>query len=385
MNHAIRRVGIAVTVLHPRSSSRQLTYLQVVDADELDQRPPQRAQRSCATSTGHAARSSPPTARSSPARSRVDDDFEYQREYPLGELFAQIAGYQSFVVGNTGVENVVQRRAHRHARPQLDSLAQHRRPALGKQTIGNVVLTLSADAQQSAGDRSATGRARVVAPRPADRRGRRHVLEPDLRPEPARRPQPAGRAGLLRRHWLNADPRTRLLPACVPRALPAGFDVQDRHHRASALDDRHRRHPTTEFPTLDGSILAPQPNQPIANFGGELVRRHARRRASCGRATRRSRRSASTSARSSRPAWPSAASRQAPPTRRRARARSEQWPQAGTFDDRQAALRARRHRPGRRWPSRRCRWRWSRPAVANGGVIMRRTSASRSATPTATP
>ena len=32
-------------------------------------------------------------------------EFKYLREYPTGELFSQVVGYQSFVFGSTGVEN----------------------------------------------------------------------------------------------------------------------------------------------------------------------------------------------------------------------------------------------------------------------------------------
>ncbi len=35
----------------------------------------------------------------------VDDELKYQRQYPTGSLFGHITGYQSFLLGNTGVES----------------------------------------------------------------------------------------------------------------------------------------------------------------------------------------------------------------------------------------------------------------------------------------
>ena len=74
--------------------------------EEPREQPAQRARRSCATSTGPGARSSPPTARSWPARSSrpTTPTSSTSAQYPLGPLFSQIVGYQSFVVGNTGIE-----------------------------------------------------------------------------------------------------------------------------------------------------------------------------------------------------------------------------------------------------------------------------------------
>jgi peptidoglycan glycosyltransferase len=104
VNRAIRRVGVAVTVLILVLIG-QLTYFQVVDASRLanDERNVRgqledynRPRGEIITADGEIV-----------ARSVAvdgDGDFKFQREYPLGPLFAQISGYQSFVVGNTGVE-----------------------------------------------------------------------------------------------------------------------------------------------------------------------------------------------------------------------------------------------------------------------------------------
>ena len=69
VNRPIRRVGNAVTVLILLLVA-QLTYLQVVDANNLANDPRNVRSAAQGVQPGRAARSSPPTARSSPGRSR---------------------------------------------------------------------------------------------------------------------------------------------------------------------------------------------------------------------------------------------------------------------------------------------------------------------------
>ena len=61
VNRAIRRVGIAVSVLILILVA-QLTYLQIVDADNLKRQPAERPHAASPTSTARAGRSSLPTA-----------------------------------------------------------------------------------------------------------------------------------------------------------------------------------------------------------------------------------------------------------------------------------------------------------------------------------
>jgi penicillin-binding protein A len=143
MNRGIRRVGIAVTLLLLVLIG-QLTYLQIVDASNLDNDPRNlrstlrdinRARGEIRTADGEVL------ARSVPSTDGTD--FKYQREYPLGGLTAQIVGYQSFVVGDVGVE-----------RTYNDDLAG-RRLDLGKlfsgeEKTGNVVLAMRASVQRAA-------------------------------------------------------------------------------------------------------------------------------------------------------------------------------------------------------------------------------------------
>ena len=186
MNRAIRRVGIAVTVLILLLIG-QLTYFQVVDANKLETRPAQRAHVGSTNTTVHAARSSPPRATSWRARCRstTDTEFDYQREYPLGGLFAQIAGYQSFVVGNAGVEKSYDRvLTGREKKLDIGNLAGILQ---GKQDTQNVVLSLRHDLQQLAADQLEGRKGSVVVIDTKTGARARDVLEPHLRPEPARR------------------------------------------------------------------------------------------------------------------------------------------------------------------------------------------------------
>ena len=146
MNRGIRRVGIAVTLLLLVLVG-QLTYLQIIDASNLDNDPRNlrstlrdinRARGEIRTSDGEVL------ARSIPS----DDgtDFKYQREYPLGGLTAQIVGYQSFVVGNTGIERTYNDELAGR-KLELKSLGD---VFSGKETTGNVVLALRGSVQRAA-------------------------------------------------------------------------------------------------------------------------------------------------------------------------------------------------------------------------------------------
>ena len=120
VNRAIRRVGGAIVVLVLLLVG-QLTYLQVIDAENLENDP-----RNVRAALRDANRPRGPIVTADGAilavSKPVDDgtEFEYQREYPLGSLFSQVVGYQSFLIGNSGVEKHLQRRARRARRRAPD-------------------------------------------------------------------------------------------------------------------------------------------------------------------------------------------------------------------------------------------------------------------------
>ncbi|MBV8951901.1 MAG: penicillin-binding protein 2, partial [Actinobacteria bacterium] len=155
----IRRFGVFVVVLL-LALVGQLTYLQVVDAKKLDHDP--RNVRRLVRDYSH-PRGEIITADGQIAAKSVpsNDLFKLQRQYPLGALLSQIVGYQSFVVGNTGVEATYNdalagRDAGVAALNFKDILSN-------KDQFGSVVLTVRADVQEVARQALGNQRGSVVA------------------------------------------------------------------------------------------------------------------------------------------------------------------------------------------------------------------------------
>lgn len=161
MNRPIRRVGYAVTVLILLLVA-QLTYLQVVDANNLANDPKNvrkqlkdynRARGKILTSDGQIVAQSVPTT----------GDFKYLRQYPQGGLFAHVAGYQSFVnlVGSSGVEESYNDQlTGRDTTLQLKNIGN---AFSGKSDTNDVVLSLSESAQKTAESALGGQRGSVVA------------------------------------------------------------------------------------------------------------------------------------------------------------------------------------------------------------------------------
>jgi peptidoglycan glycosyltransferase len=148
VNRPIRRVGYAVTILILLLVA-QLTYLQVVDANNLANDPKNvrkqlkdynRARGDILTADGQIVAQSVPTT----------GDFKYLRQYPQTSLFAHVAGYQSFVnlVGSSGVEESYDKiLTGQDTSLRLDNLGNALR---GKSDANDVVLSLTESAQQTA-------------------------------------------------------------------------------------------------------------------------------------------------------------------------------------------------------------------------------------------
>ena len=161
MNRPIRRVGYAIIVLMLLLIG-QLTYLQVVDANHLANDPRNvrktlraynRARGEILTADGAIVAQSVPTT----------GDFKYQRKYPLGELFAQVSGYQSFagLVGSTGVESSYDKvLTGQDLGLQFNDIGGL---VSGKSDTNNVVLSLAQSTQQAAKDALGDQKGSVVA------------------------------------------------------------------------------------------------------------------------------------------------------------------------------------------------------------------------------
>ena len=262
VNRAIGRVGTAVIVLLLLLIG-QLTYLQVIDANTLAKDPRNtrtylkdftRPRGEIISADGKIL------ARSIPSK----DEYEYQRIYPYGELFAQTVGYQSVSLGSTGVEReysaVLSGRDRSHLRLQdLGDLLS------GKQQTGNVVLSLRVDVQLIAKAALGSQAGSVVVTDPRTGALIAMYSNPSFDPQPLAGHNPK----LVQADWESLQPNsptTTLLPRAYRERYPPGstFKIAT---TASALDSGTTT-PTSTFP-FRTSLLAPQAGQAISNFGGE--------------------------------------------------------------------------------------------------------------------
>ncbi|MGH9117305.1 MAG: peptidoglycan D,D-transpeptidase FtsI family protein [Acidimicrobiales bacterium] len=95
-----------------------------------------------------------------------DSRFEFQRQYPTGDLFGHVTGYFNFNFGATGVERSYNDElAGETAEQEWRSLSDL---FVERSNIGDVVLTLRADVQQIARDALGEQRGSVVALDPRD-------------------------------------------------------------------------------------------------------------------------------------------------------------------------------------------------------------------------
>lgn len=125
----------------------QLTYLQVVDADNLENNPKNTRTliNKFTKPRGDIITADDVTvATSSPS----DDEWKYQRQYPTGELFGHITGFQSFRFGNTGVES------------SYNKDLQGKRGE--EENVPRVYLTMNSEIQQLAKDKLGNNRGSVV-------------------------------------------------------------------------------------------------------------------------------------------------------------------------------------------------------------------------------
>ena len=271
MNRPIRRVGYAVTVLilllvgaaHvPAGRRRQAAR----------QRPAQRARTCSGTSPARAVRSSPPTARSSPSRSRPTTSSSTSATTRTATSSRRSSG-----TSRSSPRRQHRRReratttcspagtrppAQRHRRPPARQVAHRQRGAL-------------ADAAAQPAAKDALG----------DQQG--SVVALDLRParcSRCTRTRPSTRTRSGPRHRRSCRPRSTLVNAPTTRrcrartaSVPTRIDVQGRDHASRARD--RDRHPDDGVPD-PRRLPDPRYQHHLDNFGGEIVWRHARARAS---------------------------------------------------------------------------------------------------------
>lgn len=260
MNRGIRRVGVAVTVLLLVLVG-QLTYLQIVDADRLDHDP--RNLRSVLRDFNRPRGEIVAADGEVLARSEPSDDgteFEYQRVYPFGGLTAQVVGYQSFVVGNTGIERTYNRElAGRDL--NLRSLGDILR---GKETTGTVVLAMRASVQRAAAEALGDQRGSVVVLDVATGGIVAMYSNPTFDPQPLAGHDTKAVADFFAA--LSADPAKPNLPRAFREIYPPGstFKVVT----TAVAFDTGVATPTSEYPVLSELDL-PLTTNTLENFGGQ--------------------------------------------------------------------------------------------------------------------
>ncbi len=260
MNVGIRRVGIGVVVLL-LALVGQLTYLQVVDAKTLDRDP--RNPREIFAQFNSVRGTILSADERVLARSvDVEDEYGKQREYPLGELTAQTVGYQSVIVGSTGLENYYndvllgRGRSTIGLQDAIDFLEGHKR-------VGNLVTSLRVDAQQKAKEALGNQKGSVVVLEPATGNIVAMYSNPSFDPTPLASHDPK----TVQTYFglLNADPANPSLPRAYREIYPPGstFKVVT----TTAALDTIPGVTTRTFPT-ERSFRPPQAARPISNFGG---------------------------------------------------------------------------------------------------------------------
>ncbi len=259
MNVGIRRVGIAVSALLLILVG-QLTYLQVVDARNLarDPRNPRERLRDERAPRGKIISADGKVlARSIPS----NDTYERQRIYPFGALTAQTVGYQSLVVGTSGLERTYNDVLTGRGRATIDlrDVADFLR---GTKRVGNVQTSLRVDAQLVAQQALGDQKGSVVVLEPATGNVVALYSNPTYDPTPLA----SHNRGEVQAYFdvLTNDPANPALPRAYREIYPPGstFKVVT---ATSALESGVATVDTV-FPTLR-ELTVPQSDRTIGNFG----------------------------------------------------------------------------------------------------------------------
>lgn len=259
MNARIRRIGAGIVALFVLLAG-QITYLQVVASDRLANHPENVREIVQAYSEPRGpilTVEEAIVARSEP----VNDEFEFRRRYPTGELFGHVSGMFSFSFGATGVEAFYNDELTGDTEDlQFGNIGDL---LIGKEHTGSVVLSLRADAQEAA-RQALDGRAgSVVALDPTTGAILAMYSEPGYDPEPlAAHDQSEVREVFEALEQNEANPR---LPRAWREIYPPGstFKIVT----ASIALETEAAEPDTEYPSIS-ELELPQTDRVLRNFGG---------------------------------------------------------------------------------------------------------------------
>jgi penicillin-binding protein A len=262
MNPAIRKVGVGLILLLLVLVG-QLTYLQLVDANNLNKNPhnvrtllenANRARGDIVTADGTVVAHSV----------AVNDgtEFKYLREYPTAGLFSQVVGYQSFVFGSTGVENTYNSDlTGQSLQVQLHSLGDL---LSGTQGTGTVVLSLRNDLQRTAQQALGLQHGSVVMLDVQTGNVLAMYSNPTYDPNPLVVHNTQSAQGAFT--FLNADQDHPSLARAFRELYPPGSSFKT-ITTSVALEDGVAT-PDTEFP-FRNQLMLPQTTATLQNFGGE--------------------------------------------------------------------------------------------------------------------
>jgi penicillin-binding protein A len=260
VNSQIRKLGVVMIVLFS-ALFLQLNYLQVIQAGDLNEHP---ANSRAVVRDFSQPRGVIQTADGAVIAQSIpsNDAFKFQRQYPLGPLFAHVSGYFSFTYGSEGVEKeyndaLTGKISERSFNPR-DLLVERDKTA-------NVTLTLRRDLQQIASDELGDRKGSVVALDPRSGAILALVDYPTYDPASlASHTQEPVREAWTR---LNADADKPLLPRTYRERYPPGssFKVVT---TAAALASGAATPTQPNFPQLGELPLPNSGGQTLANFGG---------------------------------------------------------------------------------------------------------------------
>ena len=260
MNPQIRKLGIVMIVLFS-ALFFQLNYLQVIQADDLNNHP---ANSRAVVRDFSQPRGVIQTADGTVIAQSVPsgDAFKFQRQYPLGPLFAHITGYFSFTYGSEGVEkeynDALTGKIRKDSFNPRDLLVE-------KDKTGNVTLTVRRDLQEIATQQLGDRKGAVVALDP--RSGAILALADYPTYDPSSLASHS--QDPVRQAWtqLNADTDKPLLPRSYRERYPPGssFKVVT---TAAALATGTATPAQPVYPTLRELPLPNSGGQTLANFGG---------------------------------------------------------------------------------------------------------------------